>query len=229
MGIAYNPKTVTDGLVLCIDAANPKSYPGSGTTWFDLSGNENNFNLINSPSYSSNGWLSFNGVNQYANIGSRPTLNLSPSNNRTLEIWGRVNAIGSLGGLFADQYSTSGVLMVMDTGRFLWRWDDSATTLIYQSQKQLQPGEWFQCVIVLRNSYFATYYVNGVLDTNEFRTTDTGSSSNSSWSIGRQNRSFSGDFYHLNCDISVAKQYNRMLTPEEIQQNFNATRGRYGI
>jgi hypothetical protein len=39
MGIAYNPRTITDGLVLCLDAANSKSYPGSGTTWTDLSGN----------------------------------------------------------------------------------------------------------------------------------------------------------------------------------------------
>ena len=39
MGISYNPRTITDGLVLCLDAANTKSYPGSGTTWADLSGN----------------------------------------------------------------------------------------------------------------------------------------------------------------------------------------------
>jgi hypothetical protein len=46
MGIAYNPRTITDGLVLCLDAANPKSYPGSGTTWTDLSG-RGNYSIIN--------------------------------------------------------------------------------------------------------------------------------------------------------------------------------------
>jgi hypothetical protein len=41
MAISYNPRTITDGLVLCLDAGNSKSYPGSGTTWTDLSGNGN--------------------------------------------------------------------------------------------------------------------------------------------------------------------------------------------
>jgi hypothetical protein len=45
MAISYNPRIVTDGLVLALDAGNPKSYPGSGTTWTDLSGNGNNGTL----------------------------------------------------------------------------------------------------------------------------------------------------------------------------------------
>jgi hypothetical protein len=53
MGIAYNPRTVTDGLVLCLDAGNTKSYPGSGTTWTDLSGNGRNFTWASTPSFTS--------------------------------------------------------------------------------------------------------------------------------------------------------------------------------
>ena len=45
MGINYNPRTVTDGLVLALDAGNAKSYPGIGTDWFDLSGNGNTGNI----------------------------------------------------------------------------------------------------------------------------------------------------------------------------------------
>src|SRR6056300_111169 len=45
MALAYNSRIVRDGLVLHLDAANVKSYPGSGSTWFDLSGNGNNFTL----------------------------------------------------------------------------------------------------------------------------------------------------------------------------------------
>ena len=48
MALAHSPKIVTDGLVLCLDAGNPKSYPGSGTTWYDLSGNGNNGTNSNS-------------------------------------------------------------------------------------------------------------------------------------------------------------------------------------
>lgn len=55
MGIAYNTSIVRDGLLLHLDAANVKSYPGSGTTWNDLSGKGSNGILVNGPVYSSNG------------------------------------------------------------------------------------------------------------------------------------------------------------------------------
>jgi hypothetical protein len=59
MGIAYNPAIIRSNLVLCLDAANPKSYPGSGTTWTDLSGFGNNGTLINGVGYSSDNLGSF--------------------------------------------------------------------------------------------------------------------------------------------------------------------------
>lgn len=67
MGINHQGPIVTDGLVLCLDAANPKSYPGSGTAWMDLSGNGNNGTLTNGPTYNSGnkGSIVFDGVNDY--------------------------------------------------------------------------------------------------------------------------------------------------------------------
>ena len=53
MGVSYNSKIVTDGLVLCLDAGNRKSYPTTGTTWTDLSGNGRNFTWVSSPSFTS--------------------------------------------------------------------------------------------------------------------------------------------------------------------------------
>jgi hypothetical protein len=69
MALSHSPSIVTDGLVLCLDAGNPKSYPGSGTTWTDLSGNGNNGTLVNGVGYSGDnlGSLSFDGVNDYYN------------------------------------------------------------------------------------------------------------------------------------------------------------------
>jgi hypothetical protein len=49
MAISYNSKIVTNGLVLCLDAANPRSYPGTGTNWFDVSGLGNHHTIIGSP------------------------------------------------------------------------------------------------------------------------------------------------------------------------------------
>ena len=60
MGLSHSPNIVTDGLVLCLDAANPRSYPGSGTSWLDLSGQGNN-GTLNGPTFSNDnsGFLVF--------------------------------------------------------------------------------------------------------------------------------------------------------------------------
>ena len=59
MALAHSPRIVTDGLVLCLDAGNPKSYPGSGTTWTDLSGNGNDITASGVPV---NTWINMVGV-----------------------------------------------------------------------------------------------------------------------------------------------------------------------
>lgn len=233
MALGHSPTIVTNGLVLCLDAANVKSYPGSGTTWTDLSGRGNNFTLSGSPSLSVDGKsLSFNGVDQYANIGSSE-LNLAPvttttSSTRTIEVWAKVNATpgsGTVGGLFGDQYSSTGALVVRTDNKLMWRWDDDGTP----TQKVVELGEWFQIVVLLQNSYQIEYYVNGQLDTAQFTSPDTSANICTGWSIARQNRDFSGNFYHLNCNVSVARQYDRILTPQEVKQNFEALRGRFNI
>src|SRR6056300_1230478 len=64
MALSHSPKIVTDGLVLCLDASDPQSYSGSGTTWYDRSGNNYDFTAVNGPTYS-NGKFSFDGSNDY--------------------------------------------------------------------------------------------------------------------------------------------------------------------
>jgi hypothetical protein len=84
------PNTITNGLVLSLDAANAKSYPGSGNTWFDISGNNNHFTLYNSPSYNTLGYFVLDGVDDY--IRSTNTLNLSNTNVVTVDLWLKVNS-----------------------------------------------------------------------------------------------------------------------------------------
>ena len=72
MSIAAGPSIVTSGLVLDLDAANPRSYPGSGSVWYDVSGNGNNASLYNI-TYSS-GYLIFNGTTGYGLVSN----NVSP-------------------------------------------------------------------------------------------------------------------------------------------------------
>jgi hypothetical protein len=226
MSTIGGPDIIEDGLVLYLDAVNTKSYPGSGTTWFDRSLNSYNFSLINSPTYISNSHFSFDGVNDYSTINNL-NLYLPPTENRTLEIWVRVDSLPAIqGGLLAGQKNTTGALMVLSNGKFSWYWDDSAAV---QSTTTLSLNSWYQIVLVLRDSYYCTYYVNGELDLSEFRTNDTASGQVTVWSIGRQNRNFTEEFYYLNCSVSIHRQYNRLLSASEILQNFNATRVRYGL
>ena len=108
MAISGGPDTVEQGLILSLDAANVKSYPGTGTTWYDLSGNGHNFALNNSPTFS-NGTFTFDGSTQYARILSSG-LNLDPTGIRTIEIWTKIITLPvNFGGLFGDQQNTSGI------------------------------------------------------------------------------------------------------------------------
>lgn len=72
MSIYGGPDIITDGLVFCLDAANSKSYPGTGTAWTDLSGNDNNGTLTNGPTFDSSngGSIVFDGVNDQVNCGN---------------------------------------------------------------------------------------------------------------------------------------------------------------
>ena len=89
MTVEYNiPKTVTDGLVLALDAGNTKSYPGSGSTWTDTIGG-NNGTLTNGPTHSSNsgGYFDFPNSNSYIQL-SNPVLTTPTS--LSVEVWVRV-------------------------------------------------------------------------------------------------------------------------------------------
>ena len=70
MSLFHSPSLVTSGLVLCLDAGNPKSYPGSGTTWTDLSGRGNHGTLVNGPTFNSanGGSIVFDGSNDYVEL-----------------------------------------------------------------------------------------------------------------------------------------------------------------
>ena len=76
MTTSYSPLIVTDGLVMYLDAANPKSYPGTGTTWTDISRNNNNGTLTNGPTFSSAnlGSIVFDGSNDAIQLNHRPAV-----------------------------------------------------------------------------------------------------------------------------------------------------------
>jgi hypothetical protein len=93
----YSPRIVTSGLVLALDAAERLSYPRTGTTWRDLSGNSNNFSLINGPTFSNTnlGNIVFDGADDYLLISS---LVWDYNVNFTIQFWFNTNSLGGANG-----------------------------------------------------------------------------------------------------------------------------------
>ena len=111
MSVSYNSSIVTNGLVLCLDAGNPRSYPGSGTAWYDVSGNNKTGTLVNGPSYNSSngGSFVFDGVDDYVNVNN---FNVSHgTSNFTYSCWAYLSGKPSLGTIFENGSWTNCILI----------------------------------------------------------------------------------------------------------------------
>jgi hypothetical protein len=233
MAISYNPRIVTDGLVLALDAGNPKSYPGSGTTSTDLSGNVNNGSLENGVGYNSSngGSLSFDGVDDYVDFTSEPDLNGKSFSAgcwfKTTDADMRLIQNCSTGGfgtkngfqvsVTSSTFSNTGVT------------DSSGNSVQFSSVSSTPytDGNWhFICLTFNTSTGTAELYLDGIFSADGTDSGLIGANMNGvGLEIGRANSSTQ----YLNGNISYASIYNRALTASEIQQNFNATRSRFGI
>lgn len=226
MSISYNSSIATDGLVLCLDAGNPRSYIGSGTAWNDSTNTGgNNGTLINGPTYSSanGGYLDFDGVDDYVQGTNTATTDLTGS--MTCECWFKIDAIPSdwvrIFGKGDGTNRTYGLWYNFNSSLFLYqRYGTTNTGPTYSVT--LNTGVWYHMVGTSSGTDHVLY-LNGAA---------VGSSSGGStfYSSTEGYRVAAATFhtYH-NGPISIARLYNRGLTASEVLQNFNATRGRYGI
>jgi len=254
MTINYNPRIVTSGLVLHLDAANPKSYPGTGNTWYDLSGNNENFTLYNSPTFSSGsrGELLFSGSNDYARITSSNAID-SLSNNGSIEVWfksisstlgvqyARLISFSDAAGTGSDSSSTQGTNK--DFSDFICLAKNNTTESLAVWYKN-SPAGFGTATLLNTNSYFQVivswatagsnmtfnFYLNGS-NTATSTVAQTGySSAGSTITIGQNcGGALTNPLENSSCAFSSLKLYNRALTPSEITQNFAAMRGRYGV
>ena len=225
MGVAYNSKIVTDGLVLCLDAANSKSYPGSGTTWTDLSGNGNNGTLLNGVGYSASngGSLTFDGVNDFVNCGS---INFTGGTSITVEVWVKPNSSQNTYADILDYNHGAGAgFVIQQDGNALNQyyfayWNGSSfditPTITLNSNS-------FTHLVFVKSGTSTIGYLNSV-NTIQY----TGNSSlNASGYVLHIGRFVAGAGREFNGNISQVQIYNRALTATEIQQNYNALKGRY--
>ena len=232
MGLAHSPRIVTDNLVLALDAANTKSYPGSGTTWTDLSGKGNNGTLTNGPTFDSGngGAFVFDGTDDYVTAGNKlpdaDELFAGTGNAWSTSSWFNVDVISSAGKIVTGRGGGLGTAAVyavwVEEANLRVRLRGGTITNISTS---IAANTWYN-VAVTWNGTTANGYLNG-----QFLTTlavGTASDQTNNFTIGATNIGGVQN-YEMDGKISQTLVYNRALTAAEIKQNFNALRGRYGI
>jgi hypothetical protein len=220
MAFSYSPKIVTEGLVLYLDAANPYSYVSGSTSWNDISRGGNNGTLVNGPTFSSanNGSIVFDGTDDYVIHSS---LDLG-----TVCSWGvwvnyvRVansnEAFVILGANLPNRYN---LYYDFPTKNFYVGTGDVFRTLQYDAG--LNANTWYN-IIHTRNENTVTVYINGV---SIGIMTGTSSLPSLFRTIGSEGTSA----YFSNIRVSGVCYYNRTLSAQEVLQNYNATKTRFGL
>jgi hypothetical protein len=216
------PNTVTDGLVLYLDAANTKSYVSGSTTWTDLSSGGNNGTLTNGPTFdpSNGGSIVFDGVDDSVPLGQ-----LDISNIFTVNCWVKLNSTPtSYGIVFGSQANGSDNFLGFTTNNraMLYVTETSDVNNYSLSTSELNLNQWYNLTYIVDVSYVAIY-VNGILRASNTRPYVIGSWSSSINFIG--SRSISQFF--LNGEIGNFQLYNKVLNTQEILQNYNSLKGRY--
>jgi len=231
MGTAYNTNIVRDGLVLHLDAANVKSYPGSGTTWTDLSGNGRNGVLTNGPTYS-NGYLVFDGTNDRVVITNNELARIG-TGNHTITAWVN-NDINTEEDFIGTGTSQGDVLLMIyiqaggGAGGFrghAWSSTESSNTI--DSPRAIGTGNWNMLTQRVTWGGNIDLFENGGLTKTQVLSGGAPTSSRTQFIIGC--RANGGDISHFDGKIANVQVYNRALSEQEIKQNFESMRGRYGI
>ena len=236
-------RLVTDGLVLALDAANTVSYPGSGTTWTDLSGNSNNGTLINGPTYSSDdgGAIVFDGSNDFGRINS-----FSSDSNSALSVFCWVYPKDLTTQQFGGNYlnwiinkrnsdsdnSNSWQFNARNSYPVVMMWDNSGTEIAPSGASQavnssLQLNRWYYVGFVTDgvNGGFLNTYINESLN---FSGTLTGNRGIETKPIDIGKIGW-GNAFNWNGNMAQVSIYNRALTASEVLQNYNALKGRFGL
>lgn len=226
MATVGGPRIVRSGLVLNLDAGQRTSYSGSGTTWNDLSGNRNNSTLTNGPTFNSanGGSIVFDGVNDYVDGASISSLF---TGDMTAEAWIKITAmsgdwvriIGTAKTNGADR--TFGIWYYVDGG-ILWQRYAGNDPGIFPTSPKLTVGSWAY-VAATTSGTSHVLYLNGV-SIGTATAAGPWTASGQPITIG-----YAGFHTYTNSNISNVRLYTRGLSAYEILQNYNTTKGRFGL
>jgi hypothetical protein len=231
MSASAGPDIITDGLVLCLDAGNRDSYPGSGTVWRDLAGRGLNGTLTNGPTFNSGngGSIVFDGTNDYCVGGNTSFVN----NFYSLAIWFKNTGVpstndGGGGFLFAQSNDFDhGVVMSNSWANQRLGFSGNINNGLTTPDNSV-PNNITHYGVGVYDGTTQKIYLNGnLIAQRNFSTAPVLVSP--AFQIGRWGfTGFESNYvrYYNGIIYSVAL-YNRALTQQEVLQNYNATKGRF--
>ena len=233
----YGPRIVTDGLIACLDAANTKSYPRSGTVWRDISGNGRNGTLTNGPTFSAanGGSIIFDGVDDFVECGNFADnlgeMTISAWFNVT-NTWSGYTTIASKISSFLDGAGWGFTFISGAKLGFFTQQAGGASYRFFNTNDDLSTNVWTHGAATLTGGVNGTIqiYVNGIARTlqNQSVGTVTNTSTATPFRIGYWANQ-SGVSRYFGGNIANVSIYNRALSPNEILQNYNATKGRFKL
>ena len=224
----YDASFNGNGALLYVDAGNTASYPGTGTTWTGLSSNASNATLVGSPPWTSSGtasYFTFNGTgSNYASTTSSK-FNVVYTG-KTVFVAARMTAVlaGAFRGLFGTNSGTRNFntyIYSPSTGVYQMHYSAGGTGG-FSNNLSITTNQWFIAAVTQTTGGLVTYYLNG-----QPAGTNTG--------IGFIQYAANNGEYVALCDnywygdIGVCAVYGQALTADQIQQNYNSLKGRYGL
>jgi len=235
MTFSFGPKTAQSDLVLNMDFSDPKCYPGSGSSCYDL---VNNFQgtLVNSPTYQTSGnnkFLAFSG-NRYIKIPNSTLLN---SHDFSVEVWFKPTTLAQNGFLFEKGHvnTSYSLFLTASSSRIIWRHRSSTAYSLrdlpsFSTTIGVSTSNW-NCLVGTKSSAgVKKIYVNSTLKNTQNDAAYTNVSiSNNGMSIGAYGGWDGGRGYYYSGAIAVVKVYTRDLSGSEVAQNYNALKGRFGL
>lgn len=235
MATFYSPKIVTDGLLLAVDPANVKSYPGTGTSWVDLSGNGNGASLEGLMTYSdapSRFETNAVAITDDSYLSTSSQITFADQSTYSFEFWVKLRsgALATYHGLMGRGATNPWlILRPANTSGTSWRIEFRDTSAVYNvtnyfTNYNIQQN-WINIAVTLDSGRNMSVYANGEL----LQTITLPTSSLFYLSRIGAGYSSGGNYYGLQGALGLTRAYTKTLTSDEVLQNFNATRSRFGV
>ena len=230
MSFVNGPRIVTDGLILSLDASDKNSYPGSGTTWRDLSGNSNTGTLINGPTFDSanGGTIVFDGTNDYASTTNNITLTQATFISWVNQNGSQSSYTGILLSRISDATATglgSSYGITPTTNQLGYLWNGAVNTYTWNSGLIIPTNAWCMAVISVSSTSATAYLCQSSGITTATNTVNHSSVTNN-FDVGRD---LATGVRFFNGKIAQSLLYDRALSATEVLQNYNATKSRFNL